>query len=89
MHIQLTFDSHLVYLLILSVSVLQGIGDSGQGFANAVLFILFTRSVRTSFMSCIVCCRKQKDNSDDNPRRSQPGTQDHNTPLLQDTSESS
>lgn len=37
----------------------QGIGDSGQGFTNAILFILFTKNARDSFISCICCkCRK-------------------------------
>lgn len=35
----------------------QGIGDSGQGFTNAILFILFTKSVRNSFLR-LVCCKK-------------------------------
>ncbi len=41
---------------------LQGIGDSGQGFANAILFVLFTPKVRRYFLHCcknpVVCCRR-------------------------------
>lgn len=41
---------------------LQGIGDSGQGFANAVLFVLFTPKVRRYFMHCCKssarCCQR-------------------------------
>ena len=38
----------------------QGIGDSAQGFANAVLFVCFTKAVRDAFLRSIACksCRK-------------------------------
>lgn len=43
---------------------LQGIGDSGQGFANAVLFVLFTPKVRRYFISCfrspVRCCQRNE-----------------------------
>ena len=33
----------------------QGIGDSGQGFANAILFVLFTPKVRRYFLRLLFC----------------------------------
>lgn len=42
---------------------MQGIGDSGQGFANAILFVLFTPRVRRYFFRlCIGCepCRRPR-----------------------------
>ena len=38
---------------------MQGIGDSGQGLANAILFILFSRKVRSSFWRCLHCRRQE------------------------------
>ena len=43
---------------------MQGIGDSSQGFANAILFVIFTKNIRDSFLKCI-CCGK-RDNLDAN-----------------------
>ena len=45
--------------------ILQGVGDSSQGFANFVLFCLFTEKIRKKFrLSCIrftpYCCRFQE-----------------------------
>ena len=34
---------------------LQGIGDSGQGFTNAILFLLFTKSMWRSFLNVFRC----------------------------------
>ena len=31
----------------------QGIGDSGQGFANAILFVVLSKNVRDSFKRCL------------------------------------
>ena len=39
----------------------QGIGDSGQGFTNAILFIFFTKSVRNSLMGLLCCKRSSSD----------------------------
>jgi len=39
---------------------LQGFGDSGQGFVNAILFVVFTKNVRDSFIRCI-CCKKAEE----------------------------
>lgn len=35
---------------------LQGIGDSGQGFVNAILFIAFTKQARNS-LKRLLCCK--------------------------------
>ena len=43
------------------LSALQGIGDSGQGAVNAVLFMIFTHSVRLKLLLCCCwCCLKGK-----------------------------
>ena len=47
---------------------LQGIGDSGQGFANAILFVLFTPKVRRYFLRKIFFCRSSKNRSSINNR---------------------
>ena len=42
---------------------LQGIGDSGQGAANAIIFVLFTRQVRKNMASWVrshCCCYSTK-----------------------------
>ena len=42
---------------------LQGIGDSGQGIANAIIFIVFTRQVRKNIASWTkqhCCCYSSK-----------------------------
>ena len=36
----------------------QGIGDSGQGLANAILFALFSQSVRNKLWRCLICRRQ-------------------------------
>ena len=38
----------------------QGIGDSGQGFANAILFCLLTPKVRRYFLRHLCCCCLRK-----------------------------
>ena len=42
----------------------QGIGDSGQGFVNAVLFVLLTKQVRDSFLKPF-CRRSRSDEERD------------------------
>ena len=37
---------------------MQGIGDSSQGFANAIIFVIFTKNIRDSFIKCICCKRR-------------------------------
>jgi len=59
---------------------MQGIGDSGQGFTNAILFILFTKNVRKAFLNFICCkCRAAREeetmSSGDGPNRSQVSVQ--------------
>ena len=39
---------------------MQGIGDSSQGFANVIIFVIFTRNIRDSFINYIRC-RRRKD----------------------------
>ena len=39
----------------------QGIGDSGQGIVNAILFVLLTKPVRDSFLQSF-CCMNGKGN---------------------------
>ena len=40
-------------------SFTQGIGDSSQGFANAIIFVIFTKNIRDSFIECIRCRRRR------------------------------
>ena len=40
-------------------SFTQGIGDSSQGFANAIIFVIFTKNIRDSFIKCIRCRRRR------------------------------
>ena len=42
---------------------LQGIGDSSQGFANAIIFVIFTKNIRDSFIDCLTCWKRKKDDS--------------------------
>jgi hypothetical protein len=45
--------------------MLQGIGDSSQGFANAILFVIFTKNIRDSFIKCLCyTCRKRSSTTD-------------------------
>ena len=34
---------------------LQGIGESTQGFSNCMLYIIFSREMRSNFIRCIRC----------------------------------
>ena len=47
-----------------SISSLQGIGDSGQGFANGLLFVIFAGEVRKKLFSC----RKRQEGQINNER---------------------
>ena len=40
---------------------MQGIGDSSQGFANAIIFVIFTKNIRDSFIKCIRCGKEDFD----------------------------
>eukprot|EP00052_Salpingoeca_macrocollata_P029944 m.309443 g.309443 ORF g.309443 m.309443 type:complete len:339 (-) comp23034_c7_seq4:236-1252(-) len=46
-------DSDNLYWL----AVLQGLGDTSQGFVNAILFCFFTKAVRAHILAC---CRRKK-----------------------------
>lgn len=77
-------DKTLIYL--------SGIGDSGQGFANAILFVVFTKNVRKSFYKWICCKRGESEDSQQLPEMpSTPETQrayrEHD-PLLRQSLES-
>uniref|UniRef100_A0A6B2LBQ6 G-protein coupled receptors family 1 profile domain-containing protein n=1 Tax=Arcella intermedia TaxID=1963864 RepID=A0A6B2LBQ6_9EUKA len=41
------------------LAALQGVGDSGQGWANALLFCFFTRKVRVKIFECLCTCKKE------------------------------
>ena len=43
--------------------VLQGIGDSAQGFVNAVLFLPFNTEVREWFKEKCSLCKQGKENA--------------------------
>lgn len=36
---------------------ISGVGDSGQGFFNGILFVLFSHKVRSYFMNLCICCK--------------------------------
>jgi hypothetical protein len=44
---------------VLIVLFTQGIGDSSQGFANFIIFVIFTKNIRDSFIKCIRCRRRR------------------------------
>ena len=46
----------------ISLTLPQGIGDSGQGMANGVLFVLLTKNIRINVLK--MCCRKPADRDD-------------------------
>ena len=46
-------DMHMDNLIL----HMQGIGDSGQGFTNGILFVLFTRKVRDKFIQLLTWLR--------------------------------
>ncbi|CAH1788907.1 unnamed protein product [Owenia fusiformis] len=61
---------------------LQGIGDSAQGFANAILFIILTESIRLKMKAMICCIREPHVNipsvdSNQNNRRRRCSNQDN------------
>ena len=57
LHLSLSHPLSLCLSLSPSLPLLslQGIGDSGQGFANAILFVLFTPKVRRYFLRLLFC----------------------------------
>lgn len=48
------------------IVIVQGIGDSSQGFANAILFVIFTKNIRDSFIKCLCCGRTWSKNNTEN-----------------------
>uniref|UniRef100_A0A6B2LB81 G-protein coupled receptors family 2 profile 2 domain-containing protein n=1 Tax=Arcella intermedia TaxID=1963864 RepID=A0A6B2LB81_9EUKA len=42
------------------LAVLQGFGDSAQGFFNAILFVALTRKIRDKF-KLLLCCKEEKE----------------------------
>ena len=65
------FDGNIInsctcWYTIMCVSLLhhippQGIGDSGQGMMNGILFVFLTKAVTSSVQRRICCCRKPAD----------------------------
>ena len=51
--------------------MLQGIGDSSQGFANAIIFVIFTKNIRDSFIKCVCCGKRALENNTDTNREGQ------------------
>lgn len=45
--------------------IYQGIGDSGQGAANAILFVIFTHNVRQRYISFWYRCFYKKSNAEE------------------------
>lgn len=40
------------------VLILQGIGNTSQGAANCIMFVLLTRPIRTRLCATFCCCSK-------------------------------
>ena len=51
---------HVGNSLIYVFMCMQGIGDSGQGFFNAILFVIFSKNVRESFKRCLRCDKSKQ-----------------------------
>ncbi|XP_040907364.1 G-protein coupled receptor 157 [Toxotes jaculatrix] len=55
---------------------LHGIGNTSQGAANCIMFVLFTQPIRTRLCTALFCCSKcrtEVQHSDDAPHRVPPG----------------
>ncbi|XP_070767224.1 G-protein coupled receptor 157 [Enoplosus armatus] len=66
---------------------LHGIGNTSQGAANCIMFVLFTQPVRTRLCTALCCCsrcRAEVQHSRDAPRRLLPG-QDTSTQREEDS----
>ena len=60
----LTIYTNLLFYKIINAAEYisaQGIGDSAQGLANAILFVLFSRRVRNTLWRCVLCRRQVVD----------------------------
>lgn len=87
---------HYLSLIIVSVTTLplkafilnqQGIGNTSQGAANCIMFVLFTQPIRTRLCTALCCCSKcraEVQRSDDAPHRLLPG-QDPSTQREEDS----
>lgn len=54
-------------MIVNTLNILQGIGDSAQGAANGILFVALTKSVRKWFkkwLLCKPCCHKKETDED-------------------------
>lgn len=57
--------------------ILQGIGNSSQGAANCIMFVLLTRPIRTRLCATLCCCSKCRadpQHSAEAPRRPDQST---------------
>lgn len=67
--VTINFHNKVCWFIVLFLNF-QGIGDSSQGFANFLLFCLFTKKFRVSLKlavkECLTCCKSP---SDDPPPR--------------------
>lgn len=62
----------LVFYLLFSLLVQQGIGNTAQGAANCIMFVFCTRPIRTRLCATLCCCSKGRpgaSNSQDAPNR--------------------
>ncbi|XP_033942231.1 G-protein coupled receptor 157 isoform X1 [Pseudochaenichthys georgianus] len=64
---------------------LHGIGNTSQGAANCIMFVLLTRPLRTRLCAALFCCSKCRADSQDAAQRLLPG-QDASTPREEDRS---
>ena len=46
------YSSHTIFVHMHTRILVQGIGDSGQGAVNAMLFVFFTKRVRHKLLPC-------------------------------------
>ncbi len=58
--IVLSIGKYMTHFVCSLIIFIQGIGDSSQGFANAILFVIFSKNVRESFKKCIQCKSSQR-----------------------------
>lgn len=54
---------------------MQGIGDSGQGWVNMILFVLLTKQVRDSFLR-LFCCNSLMRLNEQHPKEKTELTKD-------------
>ncbi|XP_019852969.1 PREDICTED: probable G-protein coupled receptor 157 [Amphimedon queenslandica] len=49
---------------IIALIGLAAVGDSGQGAANAIIFVFFTKKVRNELLCCLYCRRRSQETRD-------------------------